>query len=357
MPRVLFITRKWPPAVGGMETYSHELARALGDQVDLEVLALEGRADGRPPAATALLRFFLSALTLIARHRRGFDVVHVGDFVLYPLLVWHKLIAGRGRRVVSVHGLDLIFGSRDGGPAALYRAYMRVARWLEAHWPVADAVVANSRHTAGLAEEAGLSRIHLVPLGVRLPERAPEARPAEPFVLFVGRIVPRKGAVWFVREVLDRLPADVRFKVAGTVWSQADAVELGSHPRVDLLGRVPDGQLQRLRREAIAVVMPNVAGNGTDVEGFGLAALEAAAAGGVLVASAIEGITDAVIDGETGFLLPSGCARSWAAKIEHLAGWTEVERADLVGRARETLSERFSWERVAADTMEKAYLS
>ena len=47
--RVMFITRKWPPAVGGMETWSVRLAEELARIGPVEVVALPGRADRRPP--------------------------------------------------------------------------------------------------------------------------------------------------------------------------------------------------------------------------------------------------------------------------------------------------------------------
>ena len=46
---VLFITRKWPPAVGGMETYSHRLSGELAKHVPVQTVALPGAPSGLPP--------------------------------------------------------------------------------------------------------------------------------------------------------------------------------------------------------------------------------------------------------------------------------------------------------------------
>ena len=51
---VLYVSRKWPPAVGGMETYSKEITTELGSRVPLQVIALPGRPDGKPPAVPAV---------------------------------------------------------------------------------------------------------------------------------------------------------------------------------------------------------------------------------------------------------------------------------------------------------------
>src|SRR5690606_10595555 len=55
--RVLFVTRKWPPAVGGMEVYCRELVNELDERVALDLEALPGRSDGQPPSTLALVGF------------------------------------------------------------------------------------------------------------------------------------------------------------------------------------------------------------------------------------------------------------------------------------------------------------
>lgn len=57
--RVLFVTRKWPPAVGGMELYSREIARAMARLASVDVIALPGLPDGRPPSMPKLAAFLL----------------------------------------------------------------------------------------------------------------------------------------------------------------------------------------------------------------------------------------------------------------------------------------------------------
>ena len=52
--KVLFITRKWPPAVGGMETYAKRISEELSELTDLTTLSLPGRSDGRPPSGVLI---------------------------------------------------------------------------------------------------------------------------------------------------------------------------------------------------------------------------------------------------------------------------------------------------------------
>jgi glycosyltransferase involved in cell wall biosynthesis len=98
--------------------------------------------------------------------------------------------------------------------------------------------------------------------------------------------------------------------------------------------------------------MPNIGCEGRDFEGFGLTAVETAADQGVLLAARIDGITDAVIDRGTGFLLPPEDADSWAARIHEIAEWSLAERRAFVLEAFELARREYSWARVAERTLD-----
>ncbi len=357
--RVLFVTRKWPPAVGGMELYSREIAAAMSRYANVDVEALPGRPDGRPPAAGALIWFFVRAAFVLAVRGRRYDVIHFGDFVLFPLTVWAAIVAPRPRKLVTVHGLDLIYGRRKGVKPFLYRSYVSVAR---AFQRAAHCFVANSSATAAVAKEVGLRRVEAVPLGVALPEDASAptaqdaarraiAREKDRYILFVGRIVPRKGVSWFAQNVMPNLPEGLKLKIVGAAWDKKELGRATENPQTEYLGRVDDDELRRLRAGAAVTVMPNLDIDDGDMEGFGLAALEAAAEGSLLVASAVEGIVDAVIDGKTGFLAKGGDADSWVEIVSKLLAWSPTERARFLDDAREIIVTRYSWDGVARQTL------
>lgn len=75
---------------------------------------------------------------------------------------------------------------------------------------------------------------------------------------------------------------------------------------------------------------------------------EAAACGGVSLAAACGGLREALVDGITGFLLPSGDAVAWRARI---ADWSPETRTDFVTRSMQETHRRYAWERVAAETV------
>ena len=81
--RVIFISRKWPPAIGGMETYALKLCQALAVRCDLHKRVLPGKRNGRPPGLVRLAGFLVGSWCFLIRARA--DVLHVGDLVLWPL--------------------------------------------------------------------------------------------------------------------------------------------------------------------------------------------------------------------------------------------------------------------------------
>jgi phosphatidylinositol alpha-1,6-mannosyltransferase len=348
--KVLFITRKWPPAVGGMEQYSWMLTRKLKPLCELEVRALSGREDGRPASILSLTVFVCTnAFRLLKNVQK--DVLHIGDLVLWPLGVVAQLRNPTIRCFITAYGLDIVYGYRSGLLPCIYRWYLRFGVWCSSHWLN---VVAISNATAQLCNEVGFEHVAVIPLGVDVDGGVVAGQRNElkmqPYVLFVGRLVRRKGAAWFADQVLSNLASDTKFVVVGAAWDKNEHAALIANPRVEYLGVVSTEKIRALRKHAVAVVMPNIPTEGKDIEGFGLTALEAAADGGVLVASGIEGITDAVVDGQTGFLLPALDPQAWAEKIQEIRTWTCEGRAAFVGAAQAVIKERYSWQRVARDT-------
>ncbi len=341
-PRIVFVTRKWAPAVGGMETYSHKLVEALCEIEPVEAIALPGRESGMPPSGWSLLLFPLTVLRRFAARGTAPEVLHLGDMALWPLAVPMP----RSTRVfLSAHGTDVAYHRRGGLKGRLYGAYLRFgARWLRR-----AAVIANSQATREVAAETGWCDVRVVTLATEAhgPLDAPASDRA---ILFAGRLVERKGCGWFVREVLPRLPATLRLKVAGPEWIGSEAQALADD-RVEYLGSLGPAELAGAYAQALCVVVPNIEVASGEFEGFGLVAPEAAAAGGVVLAADHGGLRDAVIDGETGFLVPAGDAAAWAARISEIAAWDPARRRAFVQAAQATAREHYSWERVARETL------
>jgi glycosyltransferase involved in cell wall biosynthesis len=343
-PRVLFIARAYPPTVGGMENLARQLHDRLGELTDLR-----GIINRRGKRALPLFLPYATARAIRAVRRRDIDVVHLADALLAP--VGAAVKAATGVTVTaSICGLDVTW------PNPAYQAAVpRALRRLDLALPISHATEAAMRERTGEAPES-----RVVPLGVDRPAPADadamrrfaaRAR-AEDFriVLTVGRLVERKGQAWFAANVLPLLPPDVIYCVIGEGPQRAEieraAAAAGVGDRIRMLGRVDDDMRAAAYASAAVFAMPNVPVEG-DLEGFGLVALEAAAAGLPVVASRLEGITQAIHHDRNGTLAIPCDAQSHATAISRVLAMSSDERSALGERwAAYTLAE-FGWGRVA----------
>ncbi|WP_433782563.1 glycosyltransferase [Actinomycetospora sp. CA-101289] len=177
-------------------------------------------------------------------------------------------------------------------------------------------------------------------------------------VLTVSRLVPRKG-VDTVIGALGRLPGDVELVIAGgpPAASLDDDPEVarlrdraraeGVADRVTFLGAVGQDALPALYRAADAVACVPV------YEPFGLVPLEAMACGRPVVAAAVGGLADTVVDGVTGHHVPTGDPVAVAAALDALR--RDPRRARALGCAgRRRAVAEYGWERVA-EAHERVY--
>jgi glycosyltransferase involved in cell wall biosynthesis len=192
-------------------------------------------------------------------------------------------------------------------------------------------VVCASNALAESARELGAREVRVIPSGVELPESTGEPE-KPPEVLFVGRLSPEKG-------ILDLVQAadGMTLVVAG------DGLLRDRVPNA--LGFVPHHELAPLYERAAVVAVPS------HREGFGVACLEAMAHGRPVVASAVGGLLDLVVDGETGMLVPPRDVEALRAALERLLGDAEL-RSRLGAAARERVREHFAWPAVTDATIE-----
>ena len=176
-------------------------------------------------------------------------------------------------------------------------------------------------------------------------------------LLTVGRLVQRKGVRHCVENILPHVFArrgDVVYLVVGEGKHRSEIeaaiARAGYQDSVFLLGRVSDELLGAVMRLAHVFVMPNVQVPG-DMEGFGIAAIEASLAGLPVVASGIEGIRDAVVEGCNGFLITPQQPKAFAEKILTLLE-NEAERARFGNAGRQFTLEKFNWRHIAGEYLE-----
>jgi glycosyltransferase involved in cell wall biosynthesis len=290
------------------------------------------------------MRFGVSTTSRILLGQPLPNLIHVGDMASWPLALMARLRSPSIRVVMSAHGTDVSYGRRASLSGWLYRAYLRTGAALLA----SAKVVANSQATAEACRQAGFRRVEIVPLASDFRAPAPVPEPGTN-LLFAGRLIRRKGLSWFVESVLPLLPQDIGLDVAGSLWSDEEAASLLDE-RVRYLGVLDQQALANAFAGALCVIVPNIEMANGEFEGFGLVAVEAAAAGGVVLASNIGGLRGAVKDGVTGFLVQPGGATAWAAKILDIQAWDRAKREAFVVASVAEARDHFSWERVATET-------
>lgn len=377
--RALLLAYDFPPMGGGIARALGELARhappgsltvSTGQQPGAEAAdrALDALVDRLPIGSDELRR--LGGLARWAMRARHLARADRADFIWAGNLKPAGHVArwlGRRDRLpygLIVYGLDLNRLRLQCDRSAMKR---RLARGIMAE---ASGTVAISEWVAGryrsLAGALGLDgaaeRVVTIPLGVDAVRFHPGAAvpaqlarvPSGPRrMITVARLVPHKGIDDALRVVAGLVGrgADVEYLVAGT-GAERGALErlaeaLGIAPRVRWLGNVAEAELPGLYASA-DLYLGLSREEGPEVEGFGLALLEAQASGLPVVAGRGGGTGEAVADGLTGMLIAAGDLPAGVEAAHALLD--DPARARAMGRAgRERAERQFGWARVAAD--------
>ncbi len=224
----------------------------------------------------------------------------------------------------------------------------------------ADRIIATcTDEVRELGELGSTARVAVVPCGVDLtvfwPDGVVEPRPSQgrTRVVVVGRLVERKG-VSDVLAALAEVPGAELVVAGGPERARlgddpdvrrlrAQAHALGVADRVDLRGRVTRTDLPALLRSADLVVCAPW------YEPFGIVPLEAMACGVPVVATAVGGLLDTVVDGVTGVHVEPGRPDALAAAMRTLLA--DPARRRRMGAAATRRARLYSWQRVAAATL------
>ena len=392
--RALILTNEFPPEIyGGAGVHVDELTRHLRPLIGLDIRTFGSRSEeaegwrvrGYRSAhdlghADARLTPMLSALSR--------DVGMVADPVDADVVhahTWYTHLAGLLIRhaygvplVITVHSLEPLRPWKREQLAGGYD----VSSWVErTSLESADAVVAVSSETREdvlRLFDVSPERAHVIHNGIDAdfyhPDPATDALarhgidPSVPYVLFVGRITRQKGIVHLVRAIRHLEPGIGVVLCAGQPDTPAIAAEMeagvaaarAERPNVVWIGEMVSREdARQLYSHAAVFCCPSV------YEPFGIINLEAAACETPVVASAVGGIPEVVVDGETGLLVPVELqADDPMSPVDpdrfelNLAGAINALMADgatreVMGRAaRRRAVERFSWSTIAEATVD-----
>ena len=380
---VSVLTREYPPSIyGGAGVHVAQLVPQLRALVDVDVQCMgeprvgaTAHAETYPAGANAAVRVFGADLSMVAAVPQV-DVVH--SHTWYANL--GGLLTGLFQdipHVVTAHSLE---PHRPWKAEQLAGGY-RLSSWAErTAFEAADAVIAVSEGMkAGILDsytDLDASRLHVVKNGIDTDEFAPDTgtdvvesigmKLDRPTVVFVGRITRQKGLIHLVRAAEQFDPETQLVLLAGAPDTPEIAAQVGdafAHLRssrgnvIWIEEMLPRASVRQVLSHATVFACPSI------YEPLGIVNLEAMACETAVVASAVGGIPEVVVDGETGFLVPYDPVRAddpefvasfeadFAAKVNALtADPGKAERFGLAGRQR--CIDEFSWAKIAGETVE-----
>ncbi len=380
---ISLLTREYPPSIyGGAGVHVAQLVPQLRKLIDVDVQCMgeprEGataHAESYPPGANAALRVFGADLSMAAAIPEV-DLVH--SHTWYANLAGHLAGLFHGiPHVVSAHSLE---PHRPWKAEQLGGGY-QLSSWAErTAFEGADAVIAvsNGMRTGVLESYTDLdpAKVHVVKNGIDTDEFAPDLGTDivtglgvdldQPSVVFVGRITRQKGLVHLVRAA-EQLDAGTQLVLlAGAPDTPEIAREFDdafAHLKsargnvIWVQEMLPRASVRQVLSHATVFACPSV------YEPLGIVNLEAMACETAVVASAVGGIPEVVVDGETGYLVPynpaeagdpKAVAQFEATLAERINSLTaDRDRAAAFGLAgRQRCIDEFSWAKIAGETVD-----
>jgi alpha-maltose-1-phosphate synthase len=396
--KVLFFTNEYPPhTYGGAGVHVDYLTRELAKSMPVEVRCFGDQRVDRGNLKVTGFEVDASGFTCpkplqsvfgAVRRCTDFNTMLI-DADLVHCHTWYTHFGGILAKknygiplVITVHSLEPLRPWKREQLAGGYDFSV----WVEkTALEMADAVIAVSRGTKADIErlfQVDPKRVPVIYNGIDLEEYhkvdSTEALvrhgvdPAKPYLLFVGRITRQKGIIHLVRAIQFMDPG---FQVVlcagapdtpeiademGRAVEQAKAIRQSGPDRPDIIWiqeMLDKKSVIEFYSHAAVFCCPSI------YEPFGIINLEAMACETAVVASAVGGIKEVVVDGETGFLVPveqmqespfepinpEKFSRDLAAKINQLMANPALrEKFGKAGRKR--AEEKFSWSAIARET-------
>ena len=368
MTKVLIVTNDFPPRSGGIQSFVHALAARLpADDVVVYAPGWDGAAqfDRRQPFAVArhpgtlmlpVPSVAARACALLTEH--GCDTVLFGAAAPLGLLAPRLRKAGAERIVALTHGHEAGWAALPGARSLLRRIgdevdvltylaeyfRMRLARVLSPEATSRMVRLAPGVDPASFRPGAGGARIRQL-LGIT---------PGRPVVLCVSRMVPRKGQDTLIRawpRIRTESAVDPLLLLVGDGPYRPDLDRLvarcGVSDSVVFTGPVRWEDLPAYYDAGNIFAMPcRTRRGGLDVEGLGIVYLEASATGLPVIGGDSGGAPDAVLDGESGYVVPGRSEDALAQRLIELLA--DPARAAAMGeKGLAWIDREWTWDLVA----------
>jgi phosphatidylinositol alpha-1,6-mannosyltransferase len=365
--KIFIVSTEFPPGPGGIGSHAYQIAKELhrlGWDVKVfseQAWATEEEIDNyNRNSPFKIFRLFPtpSVLSLVGKFfRLFFAALYYRPDIIFGSGkhgAWFAILAGKltfRRTVAAGHGTEFIVTATPRS-----RAFNN---WI---YSSADAIIHVSEFTKRVAENAGIktAKQFVIHNGAddelfyRLPEsevqlfRQEKGLLDKKIIVTVGNVQLRKGQEWVVRsmpEIIAAVP-NAHYYCVGQATTrdrlQAICKELGVSENVHFTDKVPLKELRLWLNAADVFAMTSIVTDDGDVEGFGIAVVEAALCGAPAVVTGESGPGEAIVEGKTGFGVPEKDTKSIAAKIVQLLK-DEPLRKQMSAAARQDAITARTW--------------
>lgn len=352
MAKVVLLTSEFPPQPGGIGNHAYHLANGLqanGYEVKLicDVRSGNGQEERgfdralsfeviRIPRRKIILFSYLDRIfTAYSLTKKCDLVISSGKFSLW-LGAFLKFFFNR-KFIAVIHGTEISL------PNKILRKITNgsLKRF--------DKVIAVSKYTASLVSHLNLKQVFVIPNGFKMdiPTTLPPKGEPLPALITVGNVTERKGQ----HNVINAMPTllrkfpDLKYHIVGIPTDQPKleklALSLAVQSSVVFYGKVSEDLKIELLKQADIFVMLSESTKKGDVEGFGIAILEANALGVPAIGAQDCGIEDAIKDGISGKLINNKDAKQFASALEEI-----LNNYESYSKKAKNWSQHFTWEKV-----------
>src|SRR6516165_1056330 len=367
MRRTLIVTNDFPPRQGGIQSFVHELARRLpAERLTVYAPAWDGAAEFDARQPFEVIRHPTSLMLPVAsvtRRAAAIATTRQCEAVIFGAAAPLGLItpalrrAGIDRAIAITHGHEAGWAALPGARTLLRRIgdQTDVVTYLGEYFRL---------RLAGALSPAAAARMTRLHPGVDATRFRPDPEAREtireryglagrPVVVCVSRLVRRKGQDTLLDawpEVLKEVPAAALLMVGDGPYS-ASLRQLAERkrltPSVRFTGPVPAAELPAHYAAGDIFAMPcRTRRHGLDVEGLGIVYLEASATGLPVVGGDSGGAPDAILDGETGYVVPGTDIHAVAGRLVALLSDPAGARA-MGEKGRAWVERDWTWDLAA----------
>lgn len=358
MPKVLILTSEFPPQPGGIGNHAFHLAKGLQvNGYDVTVVSdqrsdngeaekgFDGQVSFRvvriPRKAFIFISYFNRIRTAFSEGKNADIILSSGKFSLWmgALLSFFQKM----KFVAVVHGSEI----KLRNPFLRKLTAFSLKRY--------DTVIAVSEFTKSLVSHLNLKNISVIPNGFEIgkPEIQKINKDQMPVLITVGNVTERKGqhnVIKALPSLLKKFP-DLKYQIVGIPTDKKKleklSLALGVENSVEFYGKVEEKVKKELLSKSDVFVMLSEKTKDGDVEGFGIAILEANALGVPAIGAKDCGIEDAINQGHSGKLIDTKSPQQFEKALTEI-----LNNYQTYSNGAKDWSTGFTWDKILTQYLE-----